>query len=1023
MDAGNISLMNLINWGKARVILWIFVILSLNSLAIAQIKITEVMSDNDNVLLAADGSSPDWIEITNFNSTDFDLSGWYLTDDATNLLKWSFPAISVIPPNGTLIVFASGDSPSAGETHASFKLGNNDYLALVQSDGITIEQEFSPFLPSMNEDVSYGLGPDLISMGFFESPTPGVLNGPLTVETGPLLRSLTKDPLFASTGIPVSVEVHANASSLAAVTVHYLINYGVEFQIPLVNTSGNTWSGIIPTGGVGAGEMLRWRVTANDDLGRVTPYPSNVPAALSPRYHGTVAPDASITTAFQVLHWFVEDPDWYKDSGWDSAARTNKPNNTNITPVSLSFDGKFYDNANMRIRGASAASWEKPKFKVELNEGYEFEWSPDEEPVDEFNLQSHFVDQFPNAKTSFIREYAYRALAAEADQPVFHMFNMQVRQNSSYFGLYSFTEQVDAGFLRRINLPDDGALYKAVFGATLEIGTGTDTYFSKATLKNEPFDDLEALVNNLNTSGSVQADYVFDHLDVPGIINKFAVDALTFNSDRSHHNYYVYHNPEKDEWTQLAWDLDLTFLVNNRLPDPDVNHPRTLDGFDGRGFNGMSAAIMRTAASREMYFRRLRTLMDKYLATTWMDNLFTSLDSNIAVERSADGNVWPIVITNVQQDLVNTYLPARREQLFITYSSLFPDAQPADSSLNFGQIVTNPVSGNQDEELIELINPNDWAVDISGWTLSGGVSYVFPGGSVILANSNCYVSPDVISFRNRATSPTGGEQHLVLGNYGGELSNLAETLTLSNDANVVVAEITLPALPSDNQLYLVISEVMYNPLPDGEAEFIELFNSSSSITLDLAGVKFTDGIDYTFPDGSELAPGERVIVTKAEFTGGSLSNGGENIKLDDVDNSTISEFTYDDKAPWPESPDSDGTSLVFISGDPNDPSNWRASTQVGGNPGSSDSINYDGVEDLLSYALASELQYNPATGNLSIEKVAGADDAKLAIQRSLDLEIWTNDDVTFLGSEPMEWNVNASLEKQFFRVVVEVLAP
>src|SRR5207247_10365495 len=43
--------------------------------------------------------------------------------------------------------------------------------------------------------------------------------------------------------------------------------------------------------------------------------------------------------------------------------------------------------------------------------------------------------------------------------------------------------------------------------------------------------------------------------------------------------------------------------------------------------------------------------------------------------------------------------------------------------------------------------------------------------------------------------------------------------------------------------YLRITEVMYHPMPGGY-EYIELYNTSASVTLDLSGVKFTQGIDF-----------------------------------------------------------------------------------------------------------------------------------------------------------------------------------
>ncbi|NIP92776.1 MAG: lamin tail domain-containing protein, partial [Akkermansiaceae bacterium] len=77
---------------------------------------------------------------------------------------------------------------------------------------------------------------------------------------------------------------------------------------------------------------------------------------------------------------------------------------------------------------------------------------------------------------------------------------------------------------------------------------------------------------------------------------------------------------------------------------------------------------------------------------------------------------------------------------------------------------------------------------------------------------------------------------------------------------------TIPARPDPLEAdmmdlldYLRITEVMYNP-PDGkDAEFIELRNISDSTTLNLTGVRLTEGVTFTFPPFS-LGPGEHIVV-------------------------------------------------------------------------------------------------------------------------------------------------------------------
>merc|ERR1711965_298766 len=106
-------------------------------------------------------------------------------------------------------------------------------------------------------------------------------------------------------------------------------------------------------------------------------------------------------------------------------------------------------------------------------------------------------------------------------------------------------------------------------------------------------------------------------------------------------------------------------------------------------------------------------------------------------------------------------------------------------------------------------------------------------------------------------------------------------------------------------------------------------NISDTKTLELGGGKFTEGIDFTFPDGTTLAPGARILVILDEtafeaihgpgkpmagiFQNGSrLNNGSDRMKLEDASNSSIQEFTYDDELPWPNGPDGGGFSLVLI---------------------------------------------------------------------------------------------------------------
>ncbi|MBN2313504.1 MAG: lamin tail domain-containing protein [Sedimentisphaerales bacterium] len=158
---------------------------------------------------------------------------------------------------------------------------------------------------------------------------------------------------------------------------------------------------------------------------------------------------------------------------------------------------------------------------------------------------------------------------------------------------------------------------------------------------------------------------------------------------------------------------------------------------------------------------------------------------------------------------------------------------------------------------------------------------------------------------------------------------------------------------------LRITELMYHPQALTDAaepneEFIELTNIGNE-TINLNLVRFTNGIDFTFPD-IELAPGQFIVIVEdrdafeARYSNrfrvvgqysGKLDNAGERITLEDAAGQTILDFNYSDG--WRSLTDGEGFSLTMIDPTHSDPSRWdekdawRASASMGGSPGHDDS--------------------------------------------------------------------------------------
>lgn len=145
------------------------------------------------------------------------------------------------------------------------------------------------------------------------------------------------------------------------------------------------------------------------------------------------------------------------------------------------------------------------------------------------------------------------------------------------------------------------------------------------------------------------------------------------------------------------------------------------------------------------------------------------------------------------------------------------------------------------------------------------------------------------------------------------------------------------------------TEVMYDPIGGSEYEFVELQNVSQT-EVDLSWHRIS-GIDFLFRLQAKLGSGERILLTNATHPdalakryprlqiygryNGTLARGGEKLVLENPLGQTLVTLKYNDKAPWPSAAAGEGHSLEIIDplANPNDPANWKASTEKGGTPG------------------------------------------------------------------------------------------
>ena len=219
--------------------------------------ITEFMASNDATIVDGDGNSSDWIEIHNDSASTINLSGWHLTDDATELDKWQFPNLpqSQLDPGEYLVVFASGQAVNdyvdpLGFLHTDFKLSaGGEYLGLTTPTQV-VDFEYGPEYPQQQTDVSYGVFPDNLAAGefYFANPTPGSENSMAGV-SDQVEFSYTDSTFVGSFSLSLSGTANPNQSIVYTLDGSLPDESSVVYTAPLtINSTTQVRARIIETG-------------------------------------------------------------------------------------------------------------------------------------------------------------------------------------------------------------------------------------------------------------------------------------------------------------------------------------------------------------------------------------------------------------------------------------------------------------------------------------------------------------------------------------------------------------------------------------------------------------------------------------------------------------------------------------------------------------------------------------------------------------------------------------------------------
>lgn len=655
---------------------------------------------------------------------------------------------------------------------------------------------------------------------------------------------------------------------------------------------------------------------------------------------------------------------FYTNGGQDRSAEWEKP--ASIEFLYPDEQRNFQENAGVQPRSHSITSSRKRGMKIDFKNIYGV--GRLEKPIladameigpkvfDNFNslvLRSGFMENYTGKiYNMFLQIYFRDPMVRDAQLAVSgygtHNIFVHLYLNGLYWGIYNLTESIDTDFLIDY------------WGGTeadwLIAKDAADSIDNGEIVTGDPirYYEMLELIADKNLGDPKKYQRAIKYLDPVSFADYMIIQNFYAVGDWPDNNWIIcmknsfYPEPARI----LVWDAEKAWLEDD--DQQSYKHARyspflyNADLINGRAYRAVPSRLWRgmiTNADFRMLFA---------------DRVYKHLFNNGPLTNQntlARFNKYVNYLTNaVRTDQKRWSDDDRREKNSgFVFTHEHWQNQIDHVRQNIQENVAFFIADFQAHGLYPAVNPpefshetgryeNPFTLKIQNPELKGVIYYTFDGSDPRGANgivSPTAFSGDSLSLVNIQTTQIIKARIL----YQNEWSPLHEALF---------------QLPTDFST-LKITEIMYHPPDEGdidgdEFEFIELKNTGS-VTLGLAGIKFTNGIDFSFPDDRMLAPSRFIILAKNRdlffqkyhllpdgIYSSILSNSGERITLTAPNNQQIFSVKYDDKLPWPIAADGLGYSLVPAlyneNPDPDNPANWRASKYPMGSPWQDDSVRF-----------------------------------------------------------------------------------
>lgn len=861
-----------------------------------QIIINEFVASNRSGLLDENSEYSDWIELRNAGNSTVNLAGWSLSDDPDDPGKFILPDRTLLPGR-YLVIFATGKDltpASPGKIHTNFKLARSgEYLGLFSPElpRRAVDEIVNDY-PEQRNDHSYGRD-NSGDWVYFSNPTPERANGNSNI------RGMLDPP-------------HVNTSRGF---------YNQPFNLQFTSRDPDaviryTTDGSEPTPTFGRVYQRPIRVSTTRIIRAACFRSGYLPSETIT--HTYIYNANSAVRSLPVVSLVTNRNNLWGQSGIQEVNPRNTVNRGIDWERPCSAELIRQDNSGMQVncglrvqggnyvRGRYNPSGGLPFSKYSFRLYFRGDYGPtmleypffegsEVSTFDRITLRAGMNDH----SNPFIVDEMVRRMQINTGNVGARGDFVNLFINGQYKGYYNPTERIDDDFMRSWHGGDNGWDVIAQFG---EIREGDSIQWNR----------MRSAVSR-DQSNPVNYRRTLEMLDVDNFIDYLLVNCYCGVGDWPHNNWRAARERTAGGLFRFyVWDAEWALGNLGRSV-----HGNTLTSELG---GGSEIAQMYQSLTRSPEFRlRWADRVQKHFFNGGALEDARHYESYEAMKNQMSG-----VIPSLNTSIRNSWIPQRRNIMLNHMRSA--NLYRSDNTLSI-----RPLSG--------VVTPDTPIVIGSQQGRRARIYYTTDGtdprinllteGDGQIANSpsrdaSIYVAP--LTFDRTTTLKARSF-------FGNQWSALLEVTYLLESKH--------PAIR--------FSEIMYNP-PGGSAyEFIELENTSG-FSVDLSHMTL-DGVSFTFPPGSTIAPGERIVLASndepesfaeryddvpvAGTFGGSLSNGGERLALIDGNGNTIISIEYDDRNGWPRSADGGGPSLVLrdATGDSNDPANWLPSVNPNGSPG------------------------------------------------------------------------------------------